>query len=405
MAYALSYLGKCNFSSCRNSLIESGLITNDFSGVISASYLIIYGAGQFISGRMGVKISPKTMVGVGLFGSGCMNILMGVNSSPWLFVIIWALNGFFCSMLWSPIIRIFAEWMEAGPRYRAGANFSLSTPAGMIGSYLLSSFLLSLGDWRMVFIICGISLCLSSAVWLLGLGAIKEQVMLTAKKVAEEAQALLDASGKSEDEKKKLSLKIFLGTGLLIVAVVALLNGALKDSVVDWIQKYLIDTFGVSDSMASLISTLLPIFTIAGPYIGIWLDKHIFHNEIMTSFALFLATTASLACIFIPGLSSPIFSVIMLGTAMSLMRGVNSMVMTYVPYRYGHLGISSSVSGVMTGLAYISASSGEIIYGKVASGGNWDGTILVWTGVAVFGTIFCLATGKIWGKKRPQTLS
>lgn len=402
MAYALSYLGKCNFSSCRNSIIEAGLIDSNFSGIISAAYLIVYGAGQFISGRLGVKYSPRTLVAVGLFGSGFMNILMGLNSISFLFIVIWALNGFFSSMLWAPIIKIFAEWMEEGARYRAGANFSLTTPVGMIGSYLLSSYLLSFASWRVVFVICGVILIISCTVWLLGLSSIKERVAATAAAVAKQAQQMISQTNSSSAQKKRLTLSLFIASGLLIVAVVAMLNGTLKDSVVDWIQKYLVDTFSVSDSHAALISTLLPLFTIAGPYIAVLLDRHVFHNEIATSFVLFLGTAIAIAAVLIPGLSSPIFSVLMFGTAMSLMRGVNSMVMTYVPYRFGHLGISSSVSGVLTGLCYIAGSSCEIVYGNLAGDGIWTSTILLWVTFALIGTVFCAAFAWLWKKKRPK---
>ena len=44
-------------------MAKKSLLDTEFGGIISSAYLVFYGAGQFINGRLGVKVSPKTMVG------------------------------------------------------------------------------------------------------------------------------------------------------------------------------------------------------------------------------------------------------------------------------------------------------------------------------------------------------
>ena len=59
LAYTFSYFGRYNYSTCVDSMTEAGLLDKSFGGIISAAYLIFYGAGQFINGRLGVRVSPK----------------------------------------------------------------------------------------------------------------------------------------------------------------------------------------------------------------------------------------------------------------------------------------------------------------------------------------------------------
>jgi OPA family glycerol-3-phosphate transporter-like MFS transporter len=81
LAYTFSYFGRYNYSACLTSMTAAGLLDTEFGGIISSAYLIFYGAGQFINGRLGVKVSPKIMVALGLLGSGTANILMGSMSN------------------------------------------------------------------------------------------------------------------------------------------------------------------------------------------------------------------------------------------------------------------------------------------------------------------------------------
>lgn len=402
LAYTFSYFGRYNYSTCLASMTAAGLLDKSFGGIISSAYLVFYGAGQFINGRLGVRVSPKLMVAIGLLGSGCANLMMGSMSNKYVFLIVWAANGFFNSMLWSPIIRVFTDWMTQSQRLKAGANISLTIPVGMTLSYVISSLMLKIADWRGVFIACGSLLCLGGAIWILGVAGLSPYIKTMSERSLELLSSNLEAHGENK-AKPSLTLKLFFGTGIAFIAVIALFNGSLKDAVLSWAPTYLQDTYAFSDSAASLVSTLLPLFSVAGPYVAIFLDKHVFKNEVTTSGVMFAAAGVSLVAVVLLKGSMPILAVVLLAFAMCCMWAVNTMILTFVPYRFGGLGISSAVTGTLNCTAYISASCCTILYGSMAKSQSWSATVLVWTAFAIGGAVACFCLAALWKKFRPKS--
>lgn len=402
IAYTFSYFGRYNYSACLASMAEAGLLDTKFGGIISSAYLIFYGAGQFINGRLGVKISPKVMVAVGLLGSGAANLMMGSMSDKYIFLAVWAANGFFNSMLWSPIIRVFTDWMTQKQRIRAGANISLTIPLGMSLSYLISSLMLKVADWRSVFLACGSLLCLGGTVWLIGISRIRAYIATMSERNAVRVKESFSKINSAEGKKPSLTLKLFFGTGIALIAVVALFNGSLKDAVLSWAPTYLKDTYSFSDSSASLVSTLLPLFSVAGPYVAIYVDRHVLHNEVATSGVMFAAAALSLVGVMLLKGSQPLIAVVLLAISMCCMWAVNTMILTFVPYRFGGLGISSAVTGTLNCTAYVAASSCTVIYGNMAKAQSWAATVFLWTAFAVGGAVACFALAALWRRLRPN---
>lgn len=402
IAYTFSYFGRYNYSACLTSMMADGLLDTEFGGLISSAYLIFYGAGQFINGRLGVKVSPKIMVALGLLGAGSANILMGSMSNKYIFLFVWAANGFFNSMLWSPIIRVFTDWMTPSQRLSAGANISLTIPVGMSLSYLISSLMLKISDWRGVFLTCGTLLCIGGAIWILGISRIRAYIKTMSERNSLLIKESLKNSKDSKTEKPSLTLKLFFGTGLVFIAIVALFNGSLKDAVLSWAPTYLKDSYSFTDSAASLVSTLLPLFSVAGPYVAIFIDKRFLKNEVATSGVMFAAAALSLIGVVLLNGSLPILAVTLLAFSMCCMWGVNTMILTFVPYRYGALGISSAVTGTLNCTAYIAASSCTAIYGSMAKTQSWSATVLLWTAFAVGGAVVCFILSAPWKKLRPK---
>ncbi|MGN1408772.1 MAG: MFS transporter, partial [Eubacteriales bacterium] len=109
-AYTTIYIGRKNLSVCLPSMTADGVLSQSLGGIVGTCFLICYAAGQFINGWLGDRIHPSKMVSGGLLFAGLMNIFMGLNSVGVMFCVYWALCGFSCSMLWSPIIRAVSFW-------------------------------------------------------------------------------------------------------------------------------------------------------------------------------------------------------------------------------------------------------------------------------------------------------
>lgn len=94
-------------------IIASEGYLNQACGMVGTGFFICYGAGQLVSGFLGDRISPKWMIFTGLTGSAIANGIMSLLHSPQSMTIAWCINGLFQSMTWSPILRVFAEYLPA----------------------------------------------------------------------------------------------------------------------------------------------------------------------------------------------------------------------------------------------------------------------------------------------------
>lgn len=397
-AYMFSYFGRYDLSACQNAMINEGILDLASASMVASAYFICYGAGQLINGAAAVRVSPKYMIGCGLLGVGVANILMGICPSRLGLVIIWGANGLFNSMLWSPIVRTFSEWLDGPTRERAGANISLTIPFGTLGSYVLSSMALKFGSWRMVFYLSGAIILVYGIIWLICIGALPEYRQSMNKFFCTSAVAGSD----KKDKRRGLTPAIFFGTGLTLVAVSIIFNGALKEAVIQYIPQLMINNFGISDSTASLISTCVPFVGIVGPYVAIALDKKLLHNECYTAAALYGVSLVSMLAISLGGLGSAVATIIFLALSTAAMWGVNTIMLTYISYHYGHMGISSAVSGTLNCFVYVGSALCANGYGKTIELLGWSKTIWIWCAVSALAVAASVAAGIVWGKKQPN---
>jgi len=110
-SYMINYLARYGFSTSMSEMVADGIFDITFAGAVGTAFLAAYGTGQLVNGLIGDKIHPKFMIFIGLVGSAVMNILVGLSSNAVLIIILWCLNGYFCSMLWAPLVRCFSDFL------------------------------------------------------------------------------------------------------------------------------------------------------------------------------------------------------------------------------------------------------------------------------------------------------
>ncbi len=403
LAYSVSYIGRKGFSTSITEICSAIGMSKTFGGTISTGYLICYGSGQFISGILGDRISPKYMISIGLLGAGIANISMGLCSSTYLLLVFWCINGLFNSMLWAPIVKALSDWIPKENHEKAGTNISLTIPTGTIISYGISWFCLKYFNWRITFFVCGSCLIITSIIWYLGIRANGKYINdITEYKTEYEYKS----ETKSNSVKSKVGLATcILSTGLIFTVIGILFNGIIKDGVTDWVPTYVTEFFGVSPSTASLSAIILPIVNLSGAYVAQFLEKKI-KNEMTTSAVLFGCCCVSIGCLFLFGKYSVILAVILIAISTSTMLGANNMFLTIIPMHFSSIGRSSSVSGFLNSCSYISAAISSFLIGYLAEHKGWNATIISWLIVAVLGASVCFIGAVFWkeGRNRIKSL-
>lgn len=402
LAYAISYLGRQNFSACLPAMMSDEVLDQTWGGYISTAYMLFYGAGQLINGISGTRIKPHYMIGTGLLGAGCMNLLMGCISTPWLMVVIWSCNGLFHSMLWAPIIRIFTDRLPASKQYSAGVNIAPAIPVGTVLAYLMTGMMLKFTTWRWVFWVLGGVLVFMFLVWSIGHIFLRDYVRYMDEKCqAERAKPTsFDDEKQEQTTSKRQSLwGVLTSAGVLFVLPCIMCNGALKDAITAWVPTFFCEQFGMSESDSSLITVIVPVVSVSGAYVSTWLNKKFIRNEILTSSVMFGITGVCILGVVLCGHLTPILCAAFLAIGISSMWGASTMFLTMLPYHFAKLNLSSAITGFLNCFAYFSSAACTSVYGIVAAHSSWQTLTLVWLGLGIGGVLLCFFVGKMWGKR------
>ncbi len=408
LAYACSYIGRKNFSACLPAMIEEGFITKTFGGTVNLAYMLVYGAGQMLSGIVGSKVKPRYMIGMGLCGAGLCNLAMGWIPVAEIMPLIWALNGLFQSMLWAPIIRTFTDLLPAGRREKAGTNISASCSVGAVLAFLIPGFILRFAGWRVVFFISSSILLAAFLVWVIGNRLLAGFTRMMEDVTRRERAAILErakAETATVDEHRRVKRSlpaIILASGLWVILFGLVCNGALRDAVESWAPTFLSDQFGLDGSMAAIISVIIPIVSVSGTYIANWLQERFIHNELRTVAVMFAAAVLCVGGLFLCRETNALLCAVLMAVSVSAMWGANHMFLTVVPYHFAPLGLSAAVTGFLNGIIYFATALCSGLYGLLADKLGWIPLMGIWFGIGVTGILVCLLGSGLWGRKRKE---
>lgn len=393
LAYTSVYVGRKNLSVCLPAMTEDGVISPALGGTVGTCFLIFYACGQLINGCLGDKFHPKAMICTGLMVAGIMNILMGLSSVGILFCVFWAVCGFACSMLWSPIVRAVSLWTTHEISLAAGVHLTTAIPLGTVVCYMICALCMKVSTWRCAFIVCGIILCAASAVVFLCFTSLKEYAKVPVRTTV------------STSEKQPF-LKVF-SIGILFTALAIVFNGILKDGLDLWIPTVLNDRFIPDVSAVSLICSLLPIINISGAYGARFVFRKFKLDELSCCGVMFALSALCLVIVtafisFTPaksageevgalGIVTAVFITILFAVSSAAMFGANTMLLTFIPLHYGKVGLASSVSGMLDCFSYAAAAVSNIAVGAVSEGAGWVKVFMLFVGCALVGLLISLA--------------
>jgi len=410
LAYATNYIGRKNLSVCLADMIAEGVTDHGSGGTIGTCFMLCYAIGQFTNGWLGDRFHPRYMVCTGLFCAGLMNVFMGMNSNNFLFMVIWAVCGFSCSLLWSPIIRAVSTWTTDEISHAAAASLSATIPIGTICCYLICAAGLKFFTWRVSFLMCGGLLIVMAVILHFCFGTIKNHM------TEENANAPVHHD-KVHQTSAQANIKVFCA-GLVFAAVGILFNGMLKDGLDLWIPTVLGDKFIPSSSVVSLICTILPLLNIFGAYAA----RDVFHrfkiDELTTCAVMFAVSTISLAIVtvfihIIPAKTAEsvigfgdvalaIFVTLLLALSSASMLGANTMLLTFIPLHFGKVGRASTVTGMLNCFSYAAAAVSSIAIGYISEALDWESVFAVFIGAAFAGAAVCFAGHKKLRKKTDE---
>lgn len=372
LVYAASYFIRTCYAASIASIVGEGIYNKGEVGLIGTSFFICYGVGQLISGLIGDKVNPFAMIVFGSAAGAVFCFSMAFADNLTLLLVIWAANGFFQSMLWSPILRIFSQTIDKSLQKKAILNISLSLPVGTICAYFLSTFIIKYSKWQYVFICGGVCILFASLFVLLVMLVIKNSI----EKKTVVNMNVSDEIDKSQRPKGFLPLAMM--SGLMIIMVPSFLHGMMRDGITNWVPTMISETYGVSASFSVFLTIVLPIFNAFGAYAVVPLYKKFGENEMKTAGVTgMIAFAPLLALLFMDKLSVYVI-VILLALTTSIMYALNYLIISLVPVRFSKYSCTSSVSGILNSAAHLGCALSSYGFGAVSEKAGWNAVIIIW---------------------------
>jgi MFS transporter, OPA family, sugar phosphate sensor protein UhpC len=146
--YGLFYTTRINFSVVKKPLLESGIMSATQMGMVGSALLLVYSLGKFINGFLADRSNIARFMSTALLLSACVNLALGFSRVFWVFLALWALNGWFQSIGSAPSVVALSHWFgkkERGTRY---GLWSASHSIGEGITFAGTALLVSVAGWQ-----------------------------------------------------------------------------------------------------------------------------------------------------------------------------------------------------------------------------------------------------------------
>lgn len=400
LVYFASYLTRKDYSIVMQAIIENEGLLKAQVGQVESLAVISYGAGQIISGFLGDRFKPQRLIMGGLAVTAVCNVLMPFTPAGWR-VVVWFINGFAQSMLWPPLVRIMAAVMNEKQYNTVSANTNVAGLSGTIFIYLSSSliWLRFFHSWKLTFFTSAGLAAVILVLWIFGFRRLKNVEALRFDRKKRPAESDGDDEN-AEGAKGRLTPKLLLGSGFLLIALGIIAQGALRDGITDWVPTFISNTFSQSSDKAILKSVVLPIIGVVSmKIVGIAANKWV-RNEVTGAGVTFVGSTVLCLLLFLFYSKNEYVTLGVSALIVGTMHAINFFLICVVPARFEKYGIVSTMSGIINSLTYVGASAGVYLFGKIADNEalGWNTVLLAWVVIAAVGTAACFLAVRPWKK-------
>ncbi len=386
VTYFITYLSRKNFATI---IVEmesaTGISESALSLAITGSF-ITYGVGQIISGFFGDRISPKKLVSLGLLTTTLMNFMIPLFENAYAMLGIWCVNGLAQAFMWPPIVKIMTSLFTEKQYNNAVVKVSWGSSAATIVIHLIAPLLISLTNWKGVFVFSGVSSLAMMFIW---------------NALCEEPDTIVPSKSEKSDDNKPAggSLKVLFSLTVLGVMFAIIMQGMLRDGVETWMPSYIADAYNTDNSSAILSGVAIPVFSIVCFKLAAVLYEKWFKNALFCAGVLFgVGAVSALGLSLLSG-KNAILSIICMALLASMMHGVNVILICIVPAFFKKYGIVSTASGVLNSCTYIGSAIATYGTALVTENYGWSATLKIWLLVAALGTAACFVCVRPWKRK------
>ncbi len=378
LVYFTSYVTRINYAAIISEIIRSEGILKSTASLALTGSSVAYGIGQILSGYLGDKIQPKTMISAGLLTTIMMNLAVPFLGNPYLTAAVWTVNGLAQAFMWPPLVKIMTHVFTEDDYKKAVVLVSWGSSFGTVAVYLTAPLLITLSGWRAVFVLSALAALVMLIFWLM--------------KCPKITLAL-----KSQPESKKGGAAPFSFMLFGIIAAIVL-QGFLRDGVSTWMPSLISETFNLGTNISILTGVGFPLFSVVAFYAVSRIYRARVRNELSLAGIIFFLGAFSALMLSVLRDKNAILTVTLVSLLIGSMHGVNLMLIGMVPRHYEKFGRISLMSGLFNSFTYLGSAASAYGMAAYTERFGWNSMIVFWAVVALTGGIICLSIKKPWLK-------
>ncbi|MBR2028653.1 MAG: MFS transporter [Oscillospiraceae bacterium] len=402
--YCFLYCGRQNLSYAMPIMMSEEGWTALQLGVLSSVQFWTYALGHLVNGRLGEIVGLNRLIIIGMVLSAVMNLLIGFQSGLMMITVLWGINGYVQSMLWSPGMALIANWWPLNKRgFATGFANAFSGLGSVVTAFVVTaSVALFPGmGWKSSFI--------GPAVIMLAVVAIypffaKEKPSDTG------LPEYVEPNEKMEEQDNNLK-QITLHKGKLypyiyllkqwkfdLWIIIIACSSIARYGLLTWIPTYYVDVYNVDIEAGIIGSVVCPLGMAVGALvIPVLSDRLWSQNRIPWVIISSLLSIA--AVVGFMNVGAGFAASALLFFAGFFIYGINSLVWAFATDVGGRT-FGATATGILDCAAYIGASVQAIFFGSILSeSGNWHS---VFIGIAVVLAVMVIAA-MLAGKEKSHS--
>ena len=415
--YTFYFTCNNNLGVAADRIQQSFDLSNATFGILFTIFTLGFGLGQFFSGYLGDRYSPKLLMFLGAIGATAANIGFGLSSGMKPFAIFWAINAVSLSMGWSPGCSVLFRWI---PQKRWGLFMGLFDAFAFLGGiiiYPVAGFAITFLSWRAAFFLPALLLLMWSVGFCIYVKDTPQQYGFTVEWEHSGVSDAKDSASASDTVCLRDYADVMKHPAILLTALATICSQFVRWGLVNWIVKILITPYSVdapglaesaggglfAGSQSGGFGMALMAATIAasamhwgGAFFSIALghiSDTVFHGSRWQTILMgFLVSTAGLLIIYFWGLRILMLpgGVVILGALLffagGCIQGVQAPLFNLpgdiLGTRLGGTGV-----GIVNGWSYLGASFAGISLGAMMDAFGLTSCLLLMAGISLAGAV------------------
>jgi OPA family glycerol-3-phosphate transporter-like MFS transporter len=376
------------------SVAEGGLgFTKDQTGTILAGLKITYGVGQLLNGQLAEYFSPRQLLALGMLGSAALNVAFGLTAGFTALVFIWAANGYFQSLGWTPCVRVAGNWV---PGYRRGQAIGImglgyQVTGGL--TYLVASVSASQFGWRGALYVPAAILTASALFMLLFL----EDTPLASREKGSDGSPSKPQTAKQRRPVMETLYLTFSNPALWLLGISLGALNACRYGFVDWGIAHLVEVQNASINKAGLQYGVLALGAVPSVYLTGWITDRFFAGRRVPVIVGLMLILAVLTVVYGRAVESNSSLLVGLLAAIGFcVFGPQVLLVGTAPADFARGGTAAAAAGFVNFMGYLGAATGDFVTGYFLEYAGWQKVLYIWAGWAVLSAV---TAAMLWNAK------